>query len=53
MTGLVVSGGAAPACNPTAYGCFPPCLTSVIGTPTGLDLVYTDGSTGSIALTCP
>ncbi|MEZ4339570.1 MAG: hypothetical protein R3B82_23350 [Sandaracinaceae bacterium] len=53
VSGATVSGSGNPACSPTPYGCFPPCLNSVDGGSGTLTLHYSDSSTATIAFGCP
>jgi hypothetical protein len=53
LSGITVSGSAGPACTPTPYGCFPPCIETISVSGSTLNVNY--GASGSAALTfgCP
>ncbi|MCB9596116.1 MAG: hypothetical protein H6719_25565 [Sandaracinaceae bacterium] len=53
VSGASLSGSGNPACSPTPYGCFPPCLNRVVGSSGSLQLLYSDGSSGTITFGCP
>jgi hypothetical protein len=53
MSGATASGMVAPACTPSPYGCFPPCLSRVTTSGSSLVLTYGDGTMGTITFGCP
>ncbi|MGE0790451.1 MAG: hypothetical protein AB7S26_32540 [Sandaracinaceae bacterium] len=53
VSGTRLSGSVVPPCSPTPYGCFPPCLSSVVGGAGRLTFNYSDGSAGNVNFACP
>jgi hypothetical protein len=53
VTGASVTGTAAPPCEPSPYGCFPPCAGRITTSGSTMTVEYATGVSANLTFGCP
>jgi hypothetical protein len=53
VSGASVTGSAAPPCEPSPYGCFPPCIARITTSGSTMRVEYATGFSANLTFGCP